>query len=437
MPEVGPVSTSGGGKRVPGRGGQRPVGRTGTVSRSPAAGGPAAGGPGTARLLVAAIATGVVVGGISITEPVLPALHERLLGSGSHAVVVAERPGVPGGSPAREPSGAANGAPRIEPVPPPDVPVLVRVDGEVRTILSAERTVEEILAIGGVSLGPLDRVEPSIEHRPAQATLIVVQRVEVVEEVHDTPIPYDTREQQTDTLVEGEREIVQGGVEGLRRTVVEVTLVDGRERHREVVSEQRVTAPVDHIVLVGTAPPPLREAQQLLVDLGYPAGPVDGIDGPQTRRGLCAWRRLEGREVARDTLREGELEALRATPRLPDAPAGRGVQVDRTCQVLAYRDAGAWQAVHPASTGEGGLPSVGRYAIHATRAGWHTSTLYPAPQPNMYNSLFFHGAIALHGAHHVPPHPASAGCVRVTPQDADHLFSVLRVGDPVEVVGAY
>ncbi len=181
----------------------------------------------------------------------------------------------------------------------------------------------------------------------------------------------------------------------------------------------------------------VREAQTLLGQLGYPAGPIDGIDGPQTRRGLCAWRRLEGRTAHRGPLTSAEITALRTTRRLPAAASGRGVTVDRTCQTVYYREGGHWRKVLRASTGSGGLPRVGSYRIQRTRAGWHTSSSYPAPSPNMYNTLYFDGPIAIHGARQVPTYPASKGCVRVTPKGADYLFARLRVGDPIRVIGRY
>jgi hypothetical protein len=181
----------------------------------------------------------------------------------------------------------------------------------------------------------------------------------------------------------------------------------------------------------------VREAQSILDGLGYPVGPVDGLDGNQTRRGLCAWRRLEGRETHRGPLTSSELKALRATTRLPSASAGRGVTVDRTCQTVYYREDGRWRKVLRASTGKGGLPRKGNYTTTRKRAGWHTSTLYPAASPNMYNSMYFSGVIAIHGSRVVPTYPASAGCVRVTPKGADYLFARVRVGDPVRVIGTY
>ena len=336
-------------------------------------------------------------------------------------------------------------------VPAPDAPIAdggrivielpvtltIAVDGDVRQLETYADTVGGALEEAGVDLDDRDLVDPPPEHALDRPTEITVQRVEVVDEVVEVVIEHGEERRDTDELVEGEIRVQTPGQDGLRRETYEVTRVDGEVTERELVAEEIVREPIDQVVLVGVAPGPVREAQRVLTDLGYPAGPVDGIDGAQTRRGLCAWRRLEGHPVSRQPLRPGELEALRATTGLPAAPAGRGVTVDKTCQVVSYRQDGGWRFVHEASTGSGGLPREGSYEIRRTQEGWHTSTLYPAPAPNMYNSLFFHGAIAIHGSNDVPPYPASAGCVRVTPQAADQLFTDLRIGDPVRVIGSY
>jgi lipoprotein-anchoring transpeptidase ErfK/SrfK len=180
-----------------------------------------------------------------------------------------------------------------------------------------------------------------------------------------------------------------------------------------------------------------REAQAKLTELGYPVGPVDGVLGPRTRQGLCAWRRLSGRTATRSGLTSAELQAIRATTRLPAAGAGRGVSVDRTCQTVYYRQDGRWRRVLIASTGSNGLPSRGTYRVLRTWAGWHTSSAYPEPTPNMYNSIYITRSIAIHGSRSVPSYPASHGCVRVTPAGADYLFARVRVGTPVRVIGAW
>lgn len=326
--------------------------------------------------------------------------------------------------------------------------VRLRVDGEEHRLTTYADTIEGALDDAGVSLGERDLVEPPTTRTLAPGTTITVRRVEVVEEVVEVGIDHGEQRRETDELLEGETEVVTEGHDGLRHRTYAVTLVDGEEGQRELIAEEVVREPTDRVVHVGTgrrpepepapAPPPVQQAQQLLADLGYPVGPIDGIDGPQTQRALCAWRRLEGREVSRRPLQPGEVEALRATDGLPAArTAGRGVTVDSTCQALYLRVDGRWQDVHRASTGTDGLPRAGSYTISWKRPGWHTSTLYPAPEPNMYNSMYIHGAIAIHGSHQVPPRPASAGCVRVTPAAADQLFATLGVGDPVRVIGAW
>ena len=317
------------------------------------------------------------------------------------------------------------------------VSVTIAVDGDVRQVETYADTVGGVLEGAGVDLGDRDLVDPPADHVLDGSTGITVQRVDLVEEIIEVAIEQGEQRRDTDELVEGETRVETAGQDGLRRETYELTRVEGEVTERELVAEEIVREPIDQVVLVGVAPSPLHEVQQLLTDLGYPAGPVDGIDGAQTRRALCAWRQLEGHPVSRQPLRSGELEALRATTGLPAADAGRGVTVDRTCQALYYRHDGAWQFVHAASTGADGLPRTGSYQIMRVREGWHTSTLYPAPTPNMYNTLYFHGAIAIHGSNHVPPRPASAGCVRVTPQAADQLFADLRIGDPVRVIGSY
>jgi N-acetylmuramoyl-L-alanine amidase len=182
----------------------------------------------------------------------------------------------------------------------------------------------------------------------------------------------------------------------------------------------------------------IREAQSLLSNLGYPVGGIDGVDGPRTRQGLCAWRRLEGRGASRTALTSAELKAIRATTRLPAARQGRGVTVDRTCQTTYYRQDGRWRKVLISSTGSSGtLPRKGDFRIQRKRAGWHTSSLYWSPTPNMYNTMYFDGAIAIHGSRSVPAYPASKGCVRVTTRGADYLYARLKVGDPVRVIGRW
>jgi len=183
--------------------------------------------------------------------------------------------------------------------------------------------------------------------------------------------------------------------------------------------------------------PTVRAAQAALADLGLPVAVIDGHDGVPLRRSLCAWRRLSGLEAHRGPLDADDLEVLLTMEALPPAPSGRGVTIDKTCQASYFHDDGTWQRVVATSTGRNGLPRVGDYRVQRKRAGWHTSTLYWAPRPNMYNTIYFNGAIALHGSNDVPFRPASRGCARLELEDADFLFERMERGDIVTVVGRF
>jgi hypothetical protein len=188
-----------------------------------------------------------------------------------------------------------------------------------------------------------------------------------------------------------------------------------------------------------TADSSLRAVEQHLSDLGYPVGAVDGVQDGHTLRALCAWRRLSGASAHRGGIQAAEYDRILATRSLPTVPrTATHLVVDRTCQVVTYRSNGRVQRVFPASTGRPGKETpAGTFSVYRKRAGWHTSTLYPAPQPNMYNTLYFNGVVALHGSRDVPTEPASAGCVRVTPATADFLYPRVPIGTRVEVIGAW
>jgi hypothetical protein len=183
----------------------------------------------------------------------------------------------------------------------------------------------------------------------------------------------------------------------------------------------------------------LQAVERHLSDLGYPVGGVDGVQDEHTLRALCAWRRLEGYPAHRGGIRSDEYERVLATRGLPSVSrSATHLVVDRTCQVVTYRADGRVRRVFAASTGRAGKETpTGVYSVYRKRAGWHTSTLYPAAQPNMYNTLYFNGAVALHGSNDVPTHPASAGCVRVTPRTADFLYPRVALGTRVEVLGSW
>lgn len=182
-----------------------------------------------------------------------------------------------------------------------------------------------------------------------------------------------------------------------------------------------------------------RAVEQHLRDLGYPVGAVDGVQDGESLRALCAWRRLSGSDAHRGGIRSSEYDRILSTQSLPTVSrTATHLVVDRTCQVVTYRAEGRVRRVFAASTGRAGKETpLGVFSVDRKRSGWHTSTLYPAPEPNMYNTMYFNGPVAVHGAREVPTEPASSGCVRVTPSAADYLFPKVAIGTRVEVIGTW
>jgi hypothetical protein len=232
------------------------------------------------------------------------------------------------------------------------------------------------------------------------------------------------------------------------------------------------------------------EAQKIMAKFSLPSGPADGIQGAQTRRGLCAFRHISGMTVTRNTLDSATLTKLRdfnkrytSLGAIP-APANNGYNTylvaEKTCQTMIYvvrnttKAANFYKKVYPISTGAASCvkkdgrtgscetPS-GNYMLGKTNKGWICSSAYPescvdnkdtdgrfgyiknyADKPagygNMYNFRNFKDFVyGVHGSKSVPTYPASHGCIRVTLADSDWMYD--NVGNygsvPLTVKGLY
>lgn len=213
----------------------------------------------------------------------------------------------------------------------------------------------------------------------------------------------------------------------------------------------------------------VREAQRIMTKLGLPTGPVDGIMGPQTRRGLCAFRYISGQTVTRSaTISATMMKNLRdynkkysSIRQVPEKRNNKGeyMLAHKTCQVIFHANKGKFTRAMPMSSGDsrkGKDTPNGTYTLHNTRRGWHCSNLYPEScrtestgrfankthgnYGNMYNMRWMgKGGLYVHGSMRVPTHPGSAGCIRMNPKDSDWMWD--NVGNngriPLYVVGNY
>lgn len=134
--------------------------------------------------------------------------------------------------------------------------ITVEVDGESLQLASMVRDVDTLLTEQGIELGPDDLINVDIKAPLVFIDQVVIERVEHVDEVEEVVIEHDEQRRETDELNRGSNRVQTEGVDGLREDTYRVTLIDGEEVERELISEEVVREPTTQVVLVGTKVPP-------------------------------------------------------------------------------------------------------------------------------------------------------------------------------------
>ncbi|HYN21538.1 MAG TPA: L,D-transpeptidase family protein [Thermoanaerobaculia bacterium] len=189
----------------------------------------------------------------------------------------------------------------------------------------------------------------------------------------------------------------------------------------------------------------IKTAEKRLAELGYWAGPADGVWDGASRHALIAFQKVE-RARPTGALTRAEYNALtRPEPNRP-RPRQAGephLEVDIDRQILFMVDAeGKVGNILPISSGSGkrfyenGYPEThavtpcGPLGVFSKLSGWKKS-----PLGEMHNPMYIVGGIAIHGSQDVPAYPASHGCIRI-PMFASHRLSgMIPLGTPVLVYG--
>ncbi len=187
--------------------------------------------------------------------------------------------------------------------------------------------------------------------------------------------------------------------------------------------------------------PSVRSLQQRLNDLGYWLGTPDGSVGPTTQQAVYAFQKVEGLP------RTGRLDAattkkLRAAKRPAASIKGDGVEIDKSSQVIFIVRAGKVRWTFNTSTGtekryqEGGRTGVAHTPVGRFTVAWQVDAIDPGPLGALYRPKYFTpDGVAVHGAAHVPPYPASHGCARVGNAAMDFVWSenLMPLGSTVVV----
>ena len=160
---------------------------------------------------------------------------------------------------------------------------------------------------------PQTAAEKPVEQTPVAPTVVekpVSEKPQTRQEESLVEIPFETVTNPDANLAEGQTRIVTAGVNGQRRIVTKVSMINGQEV-REVIEDQVVQNPVSQVIAVGTK----KELQPA------PA-PVPQAESTQ--------------QVAKGTQEEGKEGQSLVQPALPEAPVeSKGTQEEgKTGQAL-------------------------------------------------------------------------------------------------------
>ena len=131
--------------------------------------------------------------------------------------------------------------------------VVLLVDGkEQALVVTAEQiTVGDLLSRVGVSIGPLDRVDPDLYVAVAPDMQVRVTRIKEEFETEQQALPFAHQTMRSERVALGERRLLQPGSNGEIEITYRVMVEDGAEVSREEVRREVLVEPVDEIIVVG------------------------------------------------------------------------------------------------------------------------------------------------------------------------------------------
>ncbi|MDD3926928.1 MAG: 3D domain-containing protein [bacterium] len=132
------------------------------------------------------------------------------------------------------------------------LPVTISIDGKEMSLLTAGRTVKELLAEQNIALGKYDRVCPAPTEALKAGLLVRVVRVEKKTVVSTAPIKARTVFRRDYSLERGQSKVVSQGADGVLEKSYVVYTRDGVETLRKQVSRKVAVQPKKKVVAIGT-----------------------------------------------------------------------------------------------------------------------------------------------------------------------------------------
>jgi Putative peptidoglycan binding domain/L,D-transpeptidase catalytic domain len=210
------------------------------------------------------------------------------------------------------------------------------------------------------------------------------------------------------------------------------------------VGRTTTTKPVPHVapfLQLGSSGPAVQALQRRLLSLGYWLVAADGTFDDSTEQAVYAFQKAAG--ARRDGIVGPQTEAAldRGVVPQPRPVPGYAIEVNLESELVMFVTNSKLDWVVNTSTGGGYTYCVsGSCAIADTPVGQFS--IYSEVDGTVVDALgelwrpkYFDGGFALHGDSYVPPFPVSHGCVRVSDEAIDWIWSnnLAPVGTPVWV----
>jgi hypothetical protein len=179
----------------------------------------------------------------------------------------------------------------------------------------------------------------------------------------------------------------------------------------------------------GSAGPQVLALQQRLVALHYWLGVPDGVFGDSTEQAVYALQKAAG--LSRDGIVGPKTQAALAAGVVarPRPSCGYLIEIDLQDDLLMFVRNGELDWTLNTSTGGGytyceeGACAVANTPTGHFRIFSEVDGLVVDPLGELWRPKYFAGGFALHGDSYVPPVPVSHGCVRVSDEAIDWIWS--------------
>ena len=131
--------------------------------------------------------------------------------------------------------------------------VNVQINGKNKVVLGTGFTdVKSVLEAGDITLQPGDQITPSLTARVTEKTVIRIDRADAQVKTEESPIPFNTIEEKTNSLPAGTTKVKTEGQNGVMETTSLVTAAGNKHLTSNIFASFVKTVPVDKVVLVGT-----------------------------------------------------------------------------------------------------------------------------------------------------------------------------------------